>query len=85
MFSYVISLGVVTLRRSSGVIHLHRGESALWAGLSYSAISAVAGWWGIPWGPIFTIRSLLGNARGGLDVTEAALAVLSESPIAAAR
>jgi len=23
------------------------------------------GWWGIPWGPIYTIASLVRNARGG--------------------
>jgi hypothetical protein len=29
----------------------------------------VAGWWGIPWGPIFSIQSLITNFKGGKDLT----------------
>jgi hypothetical protein len=35
------------------------------------------GWWGIPWGPIFTVPALVTNLRGGIDVTESMLASLS--------
>jgi hypothetical protein len=27
------------------------------------------GWWGIPWGPIYTIQSFWVNFTGGRDVT----------------
>jgi ATP-dependent phosphoenolpyruvate carboxykinase len=27
------------------------------------------GWWGIPWGPIYTIAAVVTNIRGGKDVT----------------
>jgi hypothetical protein len=30
-----------------------------------SAISAALGWWGIPWGPIHTVTSIVKNAFGG--------------------
>ena len=29
----------------------------------------VLGWWGIPWGPIWTISTIVTNLRGGRDVT----------------
>jgi hypothetical protein len=34
-------------------------------GLQASIISAVFGWWGFPWGPIWTISSICTNAGGG--------------------
>jgi hypothetical protein len=33
--------------------------------------TSVAGWWGIPFGPVFTIQSLWRNLNGGIDVTDA--------------
>ena len=34
------------------------------------------GWWGIPWGPIWTIGSLVTNLRGGRDITREVLQAL---------
>jgi hypothetical protein len=34
-------------------------------GLIYSLVTLVFGWWGIPFGPIYTIQSLYKNIRGG--------------------
>ncbi len=34
-------------------------------GLRASVISALFGWWGFPWGPIWTISSICNNAAGG--------------------
>jgi predicted PurR-regulated permease PerM len=34
-------------------------------GLIYSLVTLVFGWWGVPWGPIYTIQSLYKNMRGG--------------------
>jgi len=48
--------------------------------LGFTLLSLVLGWWGIPWGPIYTVQSLWVNAQGGRDVTRevaAALAVLA--------
>lgn len=68
-FSYCISLLVITFRRSSAVYYVRPGESAIVKGMPYTALSLIAGWWGIPWGPIFTITSLVTNLGGGKDVT----------------
>jgi len=35
----------------------------------WTLLSLIAGWWGIPWGLIFTSQSLYINLRGGNDVT----------------
>jgi hypothetical protein len=62
------------------------GESAFAKGLPYSVVSLVAGWWGIPWGPIWTIMTLVQNCDGGKNVTAPVFAALGSaniSPIAA--
>lgn len=74
VFQYCVSVLVITFRRSSGVIFLRGNESGAGPALGYSMISLVAGWWGIPWGPIWTVTSLANNIGGGKDVTEAVLA-----------
>jgi len=36
---------------------------------AYSLASLLFGWWGVPWGPIYTIQSLTKNLSGGERVT----------------
>ena len=45
-------------------------------GLPYTLISLLAGWWGIPWGPIWTVMTVVQNFAGGKDLTPAVLAAL---------
>jgi hypothetical protein len=73
VFQYCFSVLILTFRRSSPVMFLRAGEDGASSALSYSLISFLAGWWGIPWGPIWTIASLITNAQGGKDLTQAVL------------
>lgn len=87
-YSYCVSLVVITFRRSSDVYYIPAGESAVSKGLPWTLLSVVAGWWGIPWGPIFTIQSLVTNFKGGKDITadfSAHLAHATAPPVAAAK
>jgi hypothetical protein len=72
-FQYCFSVLIMTFRRSSPVMFLRGDEDGAQSAFSYSLISLVAGWWGIPWGPIWTIATLITNARGGKDLTQAVL------------
>ena len=36
---------------------------------SYALGTAIAGWWGIPWGPIYTVQALYENLRGGYRIS----------------
>jgi hypothetical protein len=83
-YQYAISVLVMSFRRSSDVYFIPAGESAITKGLPWSLISLVAGWWGIPWGPIFTIQSLVTNFKGGKDVTAELSARMTQSPSPAA-
>jgi len=69
VYQYAVSLLVVSLRRSSDIYFVTADRPFTGARLGYSLLSLVAGWWGIPWGPIFTIQSLWTNLSGGRDVT----------------
>ena len=70
LFQYCISVIVLTLRRPSDIYFVRQGENVLVKGLPFTLLSLVAGWWGIPWGPIYTIQSVYNNSRGGKDVTQ---------------
>ena len=73
MFLWNFSLLVVSFRRGSPLTYI---RSDRWTGpqaLLWSLPSFFVGWWGIPWGIIFTIQSLYTNCNGGKNLTPAAL------------
>jgi hypothetical protein len=70
-YQWCISLLVITLKRGTRIYYLKPGETGFLPGFCWSAFTLIAGWWGFPWGPIYTIGSLWTNLRGGIDVTAA--------------
>lgn len=87
-YQYCISIVVMSFRRSSDVYYIPAGQSAVGKGLPWTLLTLIAGWWGIPWGPIFSIQALVTNFRGGKDVTAALSGQLTRTPapsVAAAR
>jgi len=69
VFEFCISVLIMTFKNPTAVFFVRQGESAVSKGLPYSLCSLLLGWWGLPWGPIYTISSLVTNFRGGRDVT----------------
>jgi hypothetical protein len=69
MYYYCVSLLIITFRRGSDIHFIRAGESSVSKGLLWSLLTFLMGWWGIPWGPIYTVESLAVNFRGGKDVT----------------
>lgn len=37
--------------------------------IAYTGATLLFGWWGIPWGPIYTVRAIVRNTLGGKRVT----------------
>ena len=64
VFTYCISVLVLTFKRGSDITFLRRDQDGAGDAIKYSVLSALLGWWGIPWGPIWTIGALISNARG---------------------
>ena len=77
VFDYCISVLVLTFKRSCKSIYFIRaGEVAALKGLHWTALSMVAGWWGFPWGFIYTPAAIIKNLGGGRDVTQPVVAAL---------
>ncbi len=79
LYQYCISILVLTFKRPSNIYFMKSGESTVTKGLPFTLLSLVAGWWGIPWGPIYTIQVVYNNFKGGKDVTNEVVASLKQS------
>ena len=79
VFQYCISILVMTFKRSSDIYFIKAGESAVKHGLGYTLITFVFGWWGIPWGPIYSVGSLHTNLSGGKDVSNDVLRFMNNN------
>ena len=60
----------MTFKRPTGVYFIRAGESAAMKALPRTLLTLVMGWWGIPWGFIYTPMALFTNLSGGKDVTQ---------------
>jgi hypothetical protein len=69
VYRYCFSALVITVMQSTGIYFVRAGQSRLVKGLPWTSFTLVAGWWGIPWGPIRTAQALWTNLQGGVDVT----------------
>lgn len=76
-FTFTVSFIVVTFKRTSGVYLLQAGKSAAVKGLPYTLLSVLLGWWGIPFGPKYTVESIRSNCNGGKDVTDEVMATVA--------
>ncbi len=72
-FHYAYSLIYITVWGYSSPHYLRPGQGSLLRSLPYTIFTLLFGWWGIPWGPIYTLKTLYVNMSGGLDVTDEVL------------
>ena len=75
-FENCISALIATARRSTAPYFLRAGELGLARGLPFILLSLLLGWWGVPWGLIYTPAVLITNCCGGRDVTREILPML---------
>ncbi len=68
-YEYCISLLFITLRQCTVPYLLRAHELGIWRGLPFTLVTLLLGWWGIPWGIIYTPMTILTNLSGGRDVT----------------
>jgi hypothetical protein len=69
VFPYTISILIMTFKRSSDIYFIRPGEGTLGYSWGFVLINLILGWWGIPWGPIYTIGALFNHLSGGKNVT----------------
>jgi hypothetical protein len=75
-YHYCISVGFVTFRRTSPIFLVITRLGRIMRGTPYSLISFLLGWYGIPWGIVYTPMCLFINSRGGEDMTRQVLSTL---------
>lgn len=63
-YTWCISLFVVTYRYQSPVYFLRGNQHAFCKGLPYTILTLLLGWWGIPYGPFYTLTSVYNNIEG---------------------
>ena len=80
VYECVISLLLLSFRFTSRAYFVRPGRYAMWRPWLYTLVTLACGWWGIPWGPIYTIQALTCNVGGGKDVTPWAIAALLCDP-----
>ena len=73
-FPFVISIIIMTFRRSSDIYFVRADESGMKFGWPQFLITFFFGWWGIPFGPIYSIGAIYRFFAGGKDVTAEVLA-----------
>lgn len=69
-FDTTVSTLIITTRYSSEFV-VEGDPRELRTKLVSTFTTLALGWWGVPWGPIFTLMALFRNFRGGHKVTVA--------------
>jgi hypothetical protein len=69
VFDYCISVCVITFKRSSEIHFVRAGQGTGSMSLGYTLLSFFFGWWGFPFGLVYTPMAIITNLGGGRDVT----------------
>jgi len=65
--AYLLTYSLVFFTsKSAGAFKPICGSCSIKAGLPYCLGTLLLGWWGIPWGPIYTVQAIAKNLRGGV-------------------
>jgi hypothetical protein len=79
-YEFCVSCIVLTLRCPSRLRFLPARSLGLMAGLKFSVVSLLFGWWGVPMGLVYTPLTLFTNFTGGRDVTAQVWPLLFVAP-----
>jgi len=72
VYPYCVSILALTFRLTSSPHYIKSGEPTSKYRRKYTIYSLLFGWWGIPWGPIYTTDALVFSKKnkGDLDITD---------------
>jgi hypothetical protein len=69
VYPFTISIIIMTFKRYSDIYFIRTGENGAIKSFPYTLLTFLLGWWGIPWGPMYSIECLSYNLKGGKDIT----------------
>jgi hypothetical protein len=75
-YQYCFSVLIMSFKRASPIYYIPPGQSKVTPGLLWSGLSFLVGWWGFPWGFVWTPMVIFKNFTGGNDVTTEAMSDL---------
>lgn len=78
VFPYTVSFILMTLKRSSDIYFIKADENTFKYSYGFVFLNLIVGWWGIPWGPVYTIGSAYHHIVGGKDLTQAVMSHLAQ-------
>jgi hypothetical protein len=82
-FDYAISIVVMTFKRSTDIYFVRHDESHWKNSWPFTLCSLLIGWWGIPWGFIYTPMALYTNLGGGRDLTREVMMLYRDNSVSA--
>jgi hypothetical protein len=74
IFSYCVSILIMTFKRPTDIYFIKPGEGTFGKHAGWTVLSLFFGWWGIPWGFIYTPWAIIENLSGGKNVTNEVMA-----------
>ena len=63
IYQYAISVVILSFKQGTDIHFVRSTENAVMKGLPYTLLTLVAGWWVIPFGPIFSAMALFNNLK----------------------
>ncbi len=79
VFPYTVSFLIMTLKRSSDIYFIRPDENTFKYSYGFVLLNLIVGWWGFPWGPIYTIGALYNHITGGKDFTQVVMSELIQN------
>jgi hypothetical protein len=79
IYKYCISIVFMTFNNPTDIYFIQPGKSRVTPALGFLVVNLLLGWWGIPWGPIYTIGNIGRILSGGKDVTAEVMAQINQS------
>jgi hypothetical protein len=76
IYQTVMSFLVITMKNPTAIHFIKAGHGRVGPGIGYTIQTFLLGWWGFPWGFIYTPAVLITNLCGGKDVTQAVMSDL---------
>jgi len=78
-FQFCISCFYITFKRDSKLFYIPKDKKRIFFHWPYTVITLLFGWWGIPWGPIWSAQVLSANASGSEDLSYEVMQVLRQN------
>ena len=78
-YKYCISILVMTFNNPTDIYFIAPGQSDVIKGLRFLFVNLILGWWGIPWGPVYTIGNIFNILSGGKDVTDETMSYINNN------